>query len=120
MQRQSNQGRASGALANFQHKPERVVRFVAGRWGIGQGGQPKRPPFLGCGLKTHDFPAAASGQSHRDSYRVGLIWSIVKCAGIGNDGVCESDIWDEGLAWSTNEAESDAIAAIAAIQQLHV
>ncbi|QYK05551.1 hypothetical protein [Shewanella zhangzhouensis] len=41
-----------------------------------------------------------------DRYRGGFIWSIVK-----DDG-----IWDEGLAWSTNEAESDAIAAITAIQ----
>ncbi|QSX41124.1 hypothetical protein [Shewanella cyperi] len=42
-----------------------------------------------------------------DRYRGGLMWSIVK-----DDG-----IWDEGLTWSTNEAESDAIAAITAIQQ---
>ncbi|WP_372871977.1 hypothetical protein [Shewanella sp.] len=48
-----------------------------------------------------------------DRYRGGFIWSIVKDDGIGNDGVCESDIWDDGLAWSKEDAVKAALDSIA-------
>ncbi|CAM3001598.1 hypothetical protein SHAM105786_16150 [Shewanella amazonensis] len=42
-----------------------------------------------------------------DRYCGGFIWSIVKDAGI----------WDDGLAWTTEEAESAAIKAMTSIQR---
>ena len=42
-----------------------------------------------------------------DRYRGGFIWSIVK-----DDG-----IWGDGIAWTTEEAESAAIKAMTSIQR---